>query len=76
MCLTLRAVHLPAGPRAVSAKYFDELKFAARHASALACPGARYVPLSASEARRRAGRSAGHRDAGLLIGLPTPSLRT
>ena len=60
------------GYRAVGAKYFDEWKFAVRHAAALACPGARYMPISDAARRQQAGRSASYREPGVIIGLPAP----
>jgi hypothetical protein len=60
--------------RAVSAKYFDELKFAERHAAALACPGARFASAGGDAPEVQAGRSAFPREAGVFIDLPMPRL--
>ena len=67
-------VRTPRGPRQIGAKYFDELKFAFRHAAAFACPGARFMRVSEAAARAQDGRNARPREPGLLIGLPAPRL--
>ena len=71
-CVTHR-VHLRAGPRAISAKYLDELKFAERHAAALGCPGAGYEMAAAAD-DDNGRREAGSREAAVVIRVPVPRL--
>ena len=73
VCIT-RTVRLRGGRREVTAKYFDELKFAERHAAALSCPGARFAPVGGEAWRKQEKRSAYHREPAVVIVLPAPTL--
>lgn len=71
-CVTLPA-HVRTGTRTIAAKYFDELKFAVRHAAALGCPGAQYLSAGPrAEADERLVPPS--RAASIVIGLPLPRL--
>ena len=74
VCITRSMRFVRGGTRLVTAKYFDELKFAERHLAALACPGAHFAAVGGAAMRRQSHRAAHHREPAVVIALPSPTL--